>query len=58
MRLYVQAIKSGWTETPQPFLLIIEEINRARKTFMINKRMRHNESCFTVCQGTEALYEK
>ena len=29
MRLYVQAIKSGWTETPQPFLLIIEEINRA-----------------------------
>lgn len=30
MRLYVQAIKSGWTETPQPFLLIIEEINRAK----------------------------
>lgn len=29
MRLYVQAIKSGWTKTPQPFLLIIEEINRA-----------------------------
>ena len=30
MRLYVQAIKSGWTETPQPFFLIIEEINRAK----------------------------
>lgn len=30
MRIYVEAIKSGWTETPQPYLLIIEEINRAK----------------------------
>lgn len=30
MRMYVQAIKSGWTEKPQPFILIIEEINRAK----------------------------
>ena len=30
----------------------------SRKTFMINKGMRYNESCFAVCQGTKALYEK
>lgn len=30
MRIYVEAIKSGWTANPQPYLLIIEEINRAK----------------------------
>lgn len=30
MRVYVKAIKSGRTEDPQPFVLIVEEINRAR----------------------------
>ena len=29
MRVYVNALKSGRTEDPKPFLLIIEEINRA-----------------------------
>lgn len=30
MRVYVEALKSGRTENPQPHLLLIEEINRAR----------------------------
>lgn len=30
MRMYVEALKSGRTETPQPHLLLIEEINRAK----------------------------
>lgn len=30
MRIYVDALKSGRTEAPQPHLLIIEEINRAK----------------------------
>ena len=30
MRVYVEAIKSGRTDTPQPHLLLIEEINRAK----------------------------
>lgn len=29
MRVYVNALKNGWTEDVKPFLLIIEEINRA-----------------------------
>ena len=29
MRLYVKALKSAKTDTPEPFVLIIEEINRA-----------------------------
>lgn len=29
MRVYVNALKSGRTESPKPYLLIIEEINRA-----------------------------
>lgn len=30
MRIYVKAIKSGRTDNPQPFILVIEEINRAK----------------------------
>jgi len=30
MRVYVDALKSGLTNNPQPYLLIIEEINRAK----------------------------
>lgn len=30
MRVYVEALKSGRTENPQPHLLLIEEINRAK----------------------------
>lgn len=30
MRVYVDALKSGRTENPQPYLLLIEEINRAK----------------------------
>lgn len=30
MRVYVNALKNGRTDYPQPYLLIIEEINRAR----------------------------
>lgn len=30
MRVYVEALKSGRTEKPQPHLLLIEEINRAK----------------------------
>lgn len=30
MRMYVEALKSGRTENPQPHLLLIEEINRAK----------------------------
>lgn len=30
MRVFVKAIKSGFTDNPQPFILIIEEINRAK----------------------------
>lgn len=30
MRVYVEALKSGMTSNPQPFLLIIEEINRSK----------------------------
>lgn len=30
MRVYVNALKNGRTDHPQPYLLIIEEINRAR----------------------------
>ena len=30
MRIYVDALKSGRTEAPQPHLLLIEEINRAK----------------------------
>ncbi len=30
MRVYVEALKSGRTENPQPYLLLIEEINRAK----------------------------
>ena len=30
MRVYVDALKSGRTEAPQPHLLLIEEINRAK----------------------------
>lgn len=30
MRVYVEAIKSGRTDNPQPHLLLIEEINRAK----------------------------
>ena len=30
MRVYVEALKSGRTDNPQPFLLIVEEINRAK----------------------------
>lgn len=30
MRVYVKAIKSGRTDDPQPFILIVEEINRAK----------------------------
>lgn len=30
MRVYVNALKSGRTENPQPYLLLVEEINRAR----------------------------
>ena len=30
MRVYVNALKNGRTDDPQPYLLIIEEINRAR----------------------------
>lgn len=30
MRIYVEALKSGRTENPQPHLLLIEEINRAK----------------------------
>ena len=30
MRVYVEALKSGRTDDPQPFLLIVEEINRAK----------------------------
>ena len=30
MRVYVEALKSGRTDTPQPHLLLIEEINRAK----------------------------
>lgn len=30
MRIYVEALRSGRTDNPQPFLLIVEELNRAR----------------------------
>lgn len=30
MRIYIEALKSGRTDSPQPFLLLIEEINRAK----------------------------
>lgn len=30
MRVYVKAIKSGRTDKPQPFILVVEEINRAK----------------------------
>ena len=30
MRVYVEALKSGRTESPQPYILLVEEINRAR----------------------------
>lgn len=30
MRIYVEALKSGRTDNPQPYLLLVEEINRAR----------------------------
>ena len=30
MRVYVDALKSGRTDSPQPYLLLIEEINRAK----------------------------
>lgn len=30
MRVYVEALKNGKTENPQPYILLIEEINRAR----------------------------
>lgn len=30
MRVYVKAIKSGRTDNPQPFVLVVEEINRAK----------------------------
>lgn len=30
MRVYVEALKSGRTDTPQPHLLLVEEINRAK----------------------------
>ena len=30
MRMYVEAIKSARTDNPQPYLLLIEEINRAK----------------------------
>lgn len=30
MRMYVEALKSGRTDSPQPHLLLIEEINRAK----------------------------
>lgn len=30
MRVYVESLKSGRTENPQPYLLLIEEINRAK----------------------------
>lgn len=30
MRVYVEALKSGRTDNPQPYLLLIEEINRAK----------------------------
>lgn len=30
MRVYVEALKSGRTDTPQPHLLLIEEINRSK----------------------------
>ena len=30
MRIYVNALKSGRTDNPQPYLLLVEEINRAR----------------------------
>lgn len=30
MRIYVQALKSGRSQNPQPYLLLIEEINRAK----------------------------
>lgn len=30
MRVYVKAIKSGRTDNPQPYILIVEEINRAK----------------------------
>ncbi|MDO4557096.1 MAG: AAA family ATPase, partial [Lachnospiraceae bacterium] len=30
MRVYVNALKSGRTDTPQPYVLVIEEINRAK----------------------------
>lgn len=30
MRVYVEALKNGKTDNPQPFILLIEEINRAR----------------------------
>lgn len=30
MRVYVKAIKSGRTDNPQPFILVVEEINRAK----------------------------
>lgn len=30
MRVYVKAIKSGRTDNPQPFILAVEEINRAK----------------------------
>lgn len=30
MRIYVEALKNGRTENPQPYVLLIEEINRAK----------------------------
>lgn len=30
MRMYVEALRSGRTDNPQPHLLLIEEINRAK----------------------------
>lgn len=30
MRVYVEALRSGRTDNPQPYLLLVEEINRAR----------------------------
>lgn len=30
MRVYIKAIKSGRTDNPQPFILVVEEINRAK----------------------------
>ena len=60
MRLYVKALKSAKTDTPEPFVLIIEEINRANAAavfgdiFQLLDRNEANISEYPI-QATEDM---